>query len=446
MKKITLSIFGIILSTLMYAQQASIINGTVVKKALNKVYLYKVYNGKLSEIATSTPDSLGQFAFKFTPAYTGLYALGGSDSLALRTTKNFYFKGGDELNIELSNGDYTLVGENTKENLQMAKWHDRTKKMAAKAFGMTGRSTFVDFFPDVEELNEEIAGIKSAVNTGNPTFDKEFASIVDYDFAYIAIGYIYTPRPAHPGKEEMSDYYVNFNPDHFLKDDLLKFPYGNRLLNQLIFRKVDLSKKPDLDQQLSVIPTTALKGQYAINAMESTKSYSDYLAQYEKYSAYLILPEQKERAKRVELKLVDTKSGAPIIDFSFEDTKGTKLSLSSLKGKMVLMDVWATWCGPCKAEEPHWEKLVEKYEGKNITFLGISVDKDKDAWIKYNVDKKLKGLQVHAGPQNDLSKFYKITGIPRYLLIDKAGNIISVDSPRPSDPALIKLIDQGLAR
>lgn len=180
--------------------------------------------------------------------------------------------------------------------------------------------------------------------------------------------------------------------------------------------------------------------------MESTKSYSDYLAQYEKYSAYLILPEQKERAKRVELKLVDTKSGAPIIDFSFEDTKGTKLSLSSLKGKMVLMDVWATWCGPCKAEEPHWEKLVEKYEGKNITFLGISVDKDKDAWIKYNVDKKLKGLQVHAGPQNDLSKFYKITGIPRYLLIDKAGNIISVDSPRPSDPALIKLIDQGLAR
>lgn len=74
---------------------------------------------------------------------------------------------------------------------------------------------------------------------------------------------------------------------------------------------------------------------------------------------------------------------SPIFE-NFENIKGGTTSLKDLKGKYVYIDVWATWCGPCKAEIPHLKSLEEKYQGKNIVFVSISVDskEDHDAWQK----------------------------------------------------------------
>ncbi|HWW41781.1 MAG TPA: hypothetical protein VNZ46_20845, partial [Pedobacter sp.] len=114
MKKITLSILLLLLSTVLtFAQQPVVINGTVDKKTYPKVYLYKVLNGRLSEIATSTPDSSSLFAFKFTPEYKGLYAIGGTEIISLRNIFKFYFKPGDELNLKLQKANYTLEGNNS---------------------------------------------------------------------------------------------------------------------------------------------------------------------------------------------------------------------------------------------------------------------------------------------------------------------------------------------
>ena len=74
--------------------------------------------------------------------------------------------------------------------------------------------------------------------------------------------------------------------------------------------------------------------------------------------------------------------GQPAPPFSLPDTKGEKLALADLAGKYVYIDFWATWCGPCKAEFPDYRKLVEDYKGRNVVFMSISVDKDKDAWEK----------------------------------------------------------------
>lgn len=131
------------------------------------------------------------------------------------------------------------------------------------------------------------------------------------------------------------------------------------------------------------------------------------------------MKEQQERAQAIAVKLADTKEGTQAVAFSYPDISGKKVSLADLKGKLVLIDLWATWCGPCKAEEPYWEKLNEQFKGKDIAFVGISVDQDKKAWDKYVPEKNLKGIQLHAGPGNDLSAAYKVTGIPRYMLIDK---------------------------
>ncbi len=136
--------------------------------------------------------------------------------------------------------------------------------------------------------------------------------------------------------------------------------------------------------------------------------------------------------------------GKPSPEFvNYENHKGGTTSLSDLKGKYVYIDVWATWCGPCKKEIPSLKKVEKQYHGKNIEFVSISIDDEglHDAWRKMVTDKELGGIQLLAD-NNFKSKFvqdYKIRGIPRFILIDPDGNVVDANAPRPSSPKLIEL-------
>jgi thiol-disulfide isomerase/thioredoxin len=128
--------------------------------------------------------------------------------------------------------------------------------------------------------------------------------------------------------------------------------------------------------------------------------------------------------------------------FDYENYKGGKTKLSDLKGKYVYIDLWATWCAPCRAEIPYLQKIEEKYHGKNIEFVSISIDKAKDneKWKKFVTDKKLGGVQLFADKdwESEFVVNYGVTGIPRFILIDPQGNILKSDASRPSDPELDK--------
>ena len=151
----------------------------------------------------------------------------------------------------------------------------------------------------------------------------------------------------------------------------------------------------------------------------------------------------------------DLPKGAPSPSFeNYENYNGEKTSLADLKGKYVYIDVWATWCGPCKAEIPSLKKVEKDYHGKNIAFVSMSIDDDRShggSWEKANEDwkkmvseKELGGIQIFApkGWQSEFVKNYKINGIPRFILVDPEGNIVSASAPRPSSEELIKLFDE----
>ncbi len=120
-------------------------------------------------------------------------------------------------------------------------------------------------------------------------------------------------------------------------------------------------------------------------------------------------------------------------DHKYMDIDGKMVALEDLKGKYVYIDVWATWCGPCKAELPYLKKLEEKFEGKNIYFVSISIDANKAAWIKMVQNDQLGGIQLHGGNKAQIVKDYAIKGIPRFILLDKEGKVISKEMTRPSD-------------
>lgn len=135
----------------------------------------------------------------------------------------------------------------------------------------------------------------------------------------------------------------------------------------------------------------------------------------------------------------------PSPSFNYLNYTGGTTKLEDLKGKYVYIDVWATWCGPCRQEIPFLKKAEEKYHGKNIVFVSISIDKlkDQEKWKTMIKEKELGGVQLFA--DNDWnSKFvqdYKITGIPRFILIDPNGIIVKASAARPSSDDLIKELD-----
>ena len=124
-------------------------------------------------------------------------------------------------------------------------------------------------------------------------------------------------------------------------------------------------------------------------------------------------------------KLLEVGEMAP--DFELPQPDGSMLKLSDLRGKVVLIDFWASWCGPCRAEFPNVKALYAQYKSKGFEILGVSLDRDKPSWVG-----SINSLGLTWRHVSDLkywscapAKLYKVTGIPFTVLVDKDGKILA---------------------
>ncbi len=134
-------------------------------------------------------------------------------------------------------------------------------------------------------------------------------------------------------------------------------------------------------------------------------------------------------------KLLKLKTGNPSPSFTYENYNGQTSTLDDFKGSLLYIDVWATWCGPCKIQIPFLNKLEEKYKDNNISFVSISIDnlKDIDKWRQMIKEKEMDGVQLIAENawNSEFAVAYSVKGIPRFILIDADGDIINANAPRP---------------
>jgi peroxiredoxin len=123
------------------------------------------------------------------------------------------------------------------------------------------------------------------------------------------------------------------------------------------------------------------------------------------------------------------KVGQTAPEISLPDSKDSIINLSSLKGKVVLIDFWASWCRPCRAAIPSVVKLYDKYRSKGLEVYGISIDEKKNAWLKAVKQDNISYLQVNdkAGWYAKVTLVYGVNEIPATFLLDKKGEIAAIN-------------------
>lgn len=203
------------------------------------------------------------------------------------------------------------------------------------------------------------------------------------------------------------------------------------------FKKNKASAKQLLTEEMQKINNPVIEDYVLKNLANQTKFYDDN----ENYilNAIISITKDEDFKQKIISKIENEEkfiNGSPAPYFELNDQNGNKVSLSDFKGKNIYIDFWATWCKPCIAEIPDLKKLEEKFKDKNIVFLSISLDSQKDLekWKNFIIKKELGGthLIVENAWQSKIVKEYTVESIPRFIIIDSEGILVEIHAPRPS--------------
>lgn len=298
----------------------------------------------------------------------------------------------------------------------------------------------------------------------SPTFAEQYKQTIIYEEAVHLLNYprLHTTynRSGKKNWEENEKYY------HFLKhipinvENMIPFSiYHNFLQGYMAYQvfKAKIKDNKDYDYDYFYVDMYELAKKHLTKEplyLTLSKVFIDgsvhgkidnIIVKYDELKANNPYPAYQQVIDAYNEKLGKVVRGKPLPDFTFESIEGKQVSLADFKGKVMYIDFWATWCGPCRSQFPHTKKVKKHFEGKEIEFVYISTDKDKKKWQSFLQQTPLSGTQLFAGSQaRTLSQTFNIRGIPRYVLVDENGIIADSHAKRPSQEKLITDIEKLL--
>ena len=257
----------------------------------------------------------------------------------------------------------------------------------------------------------------------------------------------------HPNEKLVLPKYVDEikNTVTYNDSSLMRYAQYREFVTAYYEKTYKLASSSDtayLNKTLKALPKGAVRDELIFNRLkEAVGRIRDSIDRKEILAAYAqsISQEKMQHQLLAQHQLLNSLSrGKTAPDFKTAALNKDSFSLKDFKGRYVVIDVWATWCIPCKVQSPNFERLAEQYTNSNLAFVALSIDDNKTKWRNEANDRSARVLQLIADDKNILEKDYGIETIPRFMLIGPDGKIINIQMPYPSDPLFEDLLKRDI--
>jgi thiol-disulfide isomerase/thioredoxin len=366
-----------------------------------------------------------------------------------RSYTNIFLKDGYDLTLNIDAEDFYKSTKYSGNGSEVNNYHVARGTLKNKLVG-DAKIFFVvpvdDFLLKIQKNKEAFLELlETSSLTGQ---DKELQrKVVEYD--YLLTRYNYDKFNHYHTKEHPVLPEGYYDPIRGMNmDDEESFnniqSYRNLIIeNWRLTSKEEMAKDPNLtlvnfvEGKIIDIKSTKIKDQIvSMLFRQMSLKNKNYEKDYPRIMDMLSDNKLKDRLTTRYKSVNDTKPEMPAPNFNYENHKGGTTSLKDLKGKIVYVEVWATWCGPCIKEMPALTQLIKDFKGQDIEFVSISIDSknDYEKWKKMVPEKNVGGTQLLAdkGLKSDFMKAFSVGLIPRSILLDEGGKIITHKAPRPS--------------
>lgn len=287
----------------------------------------------------------------------------------------------------------------------------------------------------LQKVNEAEREVKQCMDSLSGKEARQKADLLCYNGVLWSMGRLAIETKDEALKDEIAQRVKGLDLDSPSLELLTDMERTNLLNGYFQLFMPDLSALNRATYVLYNIKSEEVRNPYVLSALVTGLKERGYTNEVEALMEDIELCSKTEAIRRqaVELreKYYPVRAGALAPDFVMEDENGKTVRLSDFRGKVVFIDVWATWCGGCVAGLPAFIALKEQYKDrKDVVFLTISDDRieAKDRWKSFLKEKAYSGMMPHLIINEEKDRFtedYCITGIPRYILIDKQGKIVN---------------------